>query len=154
MGCCSIPTNERHSLGLYTSSSSLVIQEIRLCRKEGPQKEFQSNKNRWKENSEQICVLQAGQQDTLGNMKFQSSDIEALEILFISSIPPSHLNYQERFHPNPTNRSFEPHSPFSTPSIYFFSLGALILEFLGFINCVRIGGLLTDYNPDCSALVL
>jgi hypothetical protein len=28
------------------------------------------------------------------------------------------------------------------------------LEVLGFINCVRIGGLLTDYNPGCSALFL
>lgn len=126
MGCCSIPTNERHSLGLYTSSSSLVIQEIRLCRKEGPQKETQSNKNRREENSEQICVLQAGQHDTLGNMKFQSSDIEALEILFISSIPPSHIELSGEVPSQPDpNRSFEPHSPFPPLLFIFFSLGAL-----------------------------
>jgi hypothetical protein len=76
-----------------------------------------------KENSEQICVLQAGQHDTLGNMKFQSSDIEALEILFISSIPPSHIELSGEVSSRPDpNRSFEPHSPFFHPFFFFFSL--------------------------------
>jgi len=72
-----------------------------------------------KENSEQICVLQAGQHDTLGNMKFQSSDIEALEILFISSIPPSHIELSGEVSSRPALIDpLNPTLPF--PSLLFF----------------------------------